>query len=308
VLYATKTTEYGFVKDDVDVISTFADQATVAIENARLVNKSIERERLAREMHLAREMQRKLLPQDLPRYPTVDIDAVSTPAFEVGGDYYDFMRLDDHRLGIIVGDVSGKGVPAAFYMSEVKGIFLSLCKLYHSPREFMIRANEVLGGSIDKHSFVSLIYAVLDTRTGHLVISRAGHCPMLYVSGGHAEYLRPDGIGLGLGDGSIFGEAIREHALHLQPGDICVLYTDGITEAHTNGDEYGYDRLLAAARDARNRTAADIKAQILDGVSTFIHHQANHDDLTLVVIKWLGSGYRQVLSPSQSGGTVHERV
>ncbi len=287
-LYATKAGTFGFVKDDVELISTFADQATIAIENSRLIKTSIERERLVQEMTLAQDMQRKLLPQRLPRLPGIDLDALSTPAFEVGGDYYDYVVLSDHELGIIVGDVSGKGVPAAFYMSEVKGIFQSLSPLYKSPREFMLRANTVLMESIDKHSFVSLIYGILDVRTGHFQIARAGHCPLLHVGEGSGVYLRPDGMGLGLAEHSIFAGSIEEQTIRLRPGDLCVLYTDGVTEAHRNGEEFGYERLRAAAGCADGRTAAGVKDDILLAVDAFIDHGAPHDDLTLVVVRWLG--------------------
>lgn len=289
VLYVTKESEYGFFKDDVDVVSAFADQATVAIENSRLIKKSIERERLLREMMLAQEMQRKLLPQTLPHLPGLDIDAISTPAFEVGGDYYDVLRIDERRLGIVVGDVSGKGVSAAFYMSEVKGIFQSLGRLYPSPREFMIKANDALAGSIDKHSFISLLYVVLDLTSGTLTLSRAGHCPLLVVSGGSGRYVRPSGMGLGLSRGETFARSMEEQSIALRPGDLCVLYTDGVTEARRGDDEFGYDRLLEAAERAHARSAADAKQEILEGVRRHVAQEANEDDLTVVVLKWNGN-------------------
>ncbi len=288
-LYATKAAEYGFVKDDVELISTFADQATIAIDNSRLIKKSIERERLVREMTLAQEMQRKLLPQHVPVVRGVDIDAISTPAFEVGGDYYDFVQLSDDVIGIIVGDVSGKGVPAAFYMSEVKGIFQSLSPLYPSPRDFMVRANSVLTESIDKHSFVSLLYGIMDIRTGRFTIARAGHCPLLHVGGSTSTYLRPDGMGLGLANQKLFAESIEEFTLELSPGDVCVLYTDGVTEAHRNGEEFGYERLRAASGVADGKSAGRVKEEILHAVDAFIEHDVPHDDMTLVVVRWLGS-------------------
>jgi phosphoserine phosphatase RsbU/P len=287
-LYATKAAPFGFFKDDIELVSTFADQATIAIENSRLIRTSIERERLVREMTLAQEMQRKLLPQRLPRLSGVDLEAHSAPAFEVGGDYYDYVLLPDQKIGIIVGDVSGKGVPAAFYMSEVKGIFQSLSPLYASPREFMLRANTVLMESIDKHSFVSLIYGILDVRTGHFQIARAGHCPLLHVREGSGAYLRPDGMGLGLAEHALFAGSIEEHTIALRPGDLCVLYTDGVTEAHSNGEEFGYERLREAAGCADGRSAARVKDGILQAVDAFIDHGAPHDDLTLFVVKWLG--------------------
>jgi len=289
VLYATKETAYGFVKDDLDLISAFADQASVAIENSNLIKKSIERERLLKEIMVAQEMQKKLLPQSVPQSDVLQIDAVSTPAFEVGGDYYDFMELEGDRLGIIVGDVSGKGVSAAFYMSEVKGIFQALGRMYTSPREFMISANAALAGSIDKHSFVSLIYGIVDLATGSLVISRAGHCPMLYVSGNSVAYIRPTGMGLGLTTGELFGNAMEEHTLTLREGDVCLFYTDGVTEARHDGDEFGYDRLLALVQRIRHKSASEIKNEVLQTVQNFTGNQPTHDDLTLVVLKWLGS-------------------
>jgi len=292
ILYAAKKESFGFVRDDVDAISAFADQATVAIENSRLIRESLEKERLYREMLVAQEMQKRLLPQHVPVAPTIDLDAISTPAFEVGGDYYDFMELGDGRIGIVVGDVSGKGVSAAFYMSEMKGIFQALGRICSSPKEFMVRANEALAGSIDKHSFVSLIYAILDPVSGRLTVARAGHCPMLHVSGENVAYVRPNGLGMGLSRGPTFDDAIQEEVIPLGEGDVCVLYTDGVTEARCGDDEFGYERLMAAARSARGKNAAGIKDEILATVSRFTEHRANDDDLTLVVLKWNGPDRR----------------
>ncbi len=301
ILYATKEAEYGFFKDDVDVISAFADQATVAIENSRLIKKSIERERLLREMMLAQDMQRRLLPQALPEIAALELSALSTPAFEVGGDYYDVLRIDDRRLGIVVGDVSGKGVSAALYMSEVKGIFQSLGKLYPSPREFMIHANEALADSIDKHSFISLLYVVVDLTSGTLTLSRAGHCPLLVVSGGAGSYLRPSGMGLGMSRGTTFAGSIEEHTFRLREQDLCVLYTDGVTEARRGDDEFGYDRLLEAAVRASAHDAAAVKDEILNSVKRHAAHEANEDDLTIVVLKWRGNGtLYTVSSPAET--------
>lgn len=288
ILYATKEMPHGFFKDDIDVISAFADQATVAIENSRLIQKSIERERLLREMTLAQEIQRKLLPQYLPKYSTMEIDAISTPAFEVGGDYYDVVELDGGKVGIVVGDVSGKGVSAAFYMSEVKGIFQSLSRLYPSPRQFMIKANEALSSSIDKHSFVSLIYAVLDVTSGSLTLARAGHCPLLHLSGEQVTYLRPGGMGLGLSNGSAFESSMEECSIQLRAGDICVFYTDGLTEARRGDDEFGYDRLLQAVVASKHKSASQLKDALLNTVRLHAEKEEYDDDLTVLVVKWLG--------------------
>jgi serine phosphatase RsbU (regulator of sigma subunit) len=286
ILYATKAMPYGFMKDDLDVVSAFADQATIAMENSRLIKRSIERERLLQEMALAQEMQRKLLPEHLPMIGGVELQASSTPAFEVGGDYYDVVELGTSTVGVVVGDVSGKGVPAAFYMSAVKGIFQSLSRLCSSPREFLMRANEVLSRSMDRHSFVSLLYVIVDGATGTLRLARAGHCPLLLVTAHGADYVRPDGIGLGLTDAATFDGATEEQTVQLADGDLCILYTDGVTEARRGEDEFGYERLRDAAHAARDGTALEVRDALLEAIRAFAGDGPSHDDLTIVVMKW----------------------
>jgi serine phosphatase RsbU (regulator of sigma subunit) len=289
VLYATKDMEYGFDKEDVELISAFADQATIAIENSRLIEKSLERERLMREMMLAQDMQRKLLPQSLPGIVGVDIDALSSPAFEVGGDYYDFTMLDEHHLGILVGDVSGKGVSAAFYMAEMKGIFQSLSKIDRSPAKFLSSAHEALIDTIDKRSFISLIYGVLDLRTGAMTVARAGHCPMLFRSGSGTVYVKPTGLGLGMGSTHFFRKTIAEETITFSEGDYAVFYTDGVTEARAkSGDEFGYERLQEVVRSAEAHSAVAMRDAIVMAVDRHMEHEAPEDDLTLVVVRWTG--------------------
>ena len=288
ILYAAKDIEYGFDQDDVDILSGFADQVAIAIENARLIEKSFEKERLQRELMLAQEMQKRLLPQQLPKFRTVDMKAVSSPALEVGGDYYDLVQINDDLVGIVIGDVSGKGVGAAFYMAEVKGIFQSLAKIFSSPREFMIKANEALVSSIDKGSFISLIYSTINIRTGELIIARAGHCPILYISASKQEYLKPNGLGLGLKSGKLFEENIEEKKIRMNSGDVCVFYTDGVTESRSpSGEEFGYERLMDVVSGHKEKTSEEIKEAIIQTVWNYTDAKGYHDDLTIFVVKWL---------------------
>ena len=290
ILHATKDIEYGFDQEDIDVLTTFADHVTIAIENSKLIAKSIERERLHQELMVAQRMQQRLLPQRVPRIPALDIAAISESSLEVGGDYYDFVELGEGRIGIVVGDVSGKGVSAAFYMAEVKGIFLSLSKLCTSPRELLARANHTLMGSLERNAFVSLIYVMVDPGRATMVLARAGHCPVLYITGNECELVRPTGLGLGLTDGTVFEESTEERKLSLKPNDVCVFYTDGITESRSaSGEEYGYDRLVRAALGARHLDAERMKQAILSDVRAHIGSSTYGDDVTLVVLKWLGN-------------------
>jgi serine phosphatase RsbU (regulator of sigma subunit) len=290
ILYATKDMAFGFEKEDVDAAAAFADQVTIALENARLIEQSIEKERLEQELMVAQEMQRRLLPQSLPHFDNLDIDAVSYPAYEVGGDYYDFAYLGEKKLGIVIGDVSGKGVSAAFYMAVVKGIFQSLSKICESAKDLLIRTNRSLNGNIDKRFFVSMIYAIIDIERGILSFARAGHCPMLYVSRGEVELVRPNGLGLGLDSGPLFDDVIEEKEIKLATNDVCVFYTDGVTESRNRtGEEFGSNRLVQLVANVQGKTASEIRSNIVSAVREHTGNVTELDDISMVVLKWRSS-------------------
>ncbi len=290
VLNATKDYKNAFDQDDIEVMTTFADHVSIAIENSRLIAKSIERERLHQEMMVAQRMQKRLLPQYLPTLPSVEFSAASESSFEVGGDYYDIIDLSKNKFGIVVGDVSGKGVSAAFYMAEVKGIVLALSKISKTPKELLTGANEALKESLDKNAFISAMYAVLDANEETLTLARAGHCPALFISQDKAEFVRPNGIGLGLTKRNQFENAIEERKIKLKKGDVFVFYTDGITEARNSMmEEYGYDRLLKIAMESKEYPADVIKDRIINNVRTFISMGSYNDDITIIILKWLGN-------------------
>ena len=290
VLFVTKDVTHGFEQDDIDSIQIYAAQAAIAMDNARLFAERLEKERLTRELDIAREVQRKLLPQTLPSLHGVTIAASNVSAERVGGDYYDFLQLDEERLSIIIGDVSGKGASAAFYMAEMQGIFQSTSRLAPRPVEFLKHANAALSGSLEKNVFISVIYGLLDLEKEEFIIGRAGHCPAATINlNGEAKYLRPSGIGLGLDRGALFDKALQEERIPLQPGDVFVLYTDGIIESrNSDGEEYGYDRLLHALQSYRYEDATGIHSALLKDLNSFLGQESYDDDMTLVVIKWHG--------------------
>ncbi len=211
-------------------------------------------------------------------------------AERVGGDYYDFLVLDDERLCLVNGDVSGKGASAAFYMAEMKGIFQSVSRLAPNPAEFLKHANAALVHSLDKNVFISLIYGILNLDKEEFVIGRAGHCPVAMIDlAGNARYLRSSGMGLGLDRGPLFEKTLEELRITLRPGDVYVLYTDGVVESrNSEGEEYGYDRLLDALKQHRYEDASGIHDALLTDLHTFLEAEAYDDDMTLVVLKWNG--------------------
>jgi len=289
-LFTTKDVTYGFESDDIEAISVFVAQASLALDNARLFEEQIEKERLARELDIAREVQKKLLPQRLPTFRGLSLAASSVPAHEVGGDYYDFIQLDNNRVAVIIADVSGKGTSAAFYMAELQGIFHSLSYLASTPTAFLNHANRALAGSLEKHVFISVIYGVLDLENEEFILARGGHCPVATINlGGEARYIRTQGLGLGLDRSSFFENRLSEECVPLQPGDVFVLYTDGVVESrNAAGEEYGYDRLLNTLKENRHEDAEDIHSVLLEDLNRFLEHDDYDDDMTLVVMKWHG--------------------
>ena len=296
-LFAARAVADAFEADDVAGLATFAAQAALALESADLVADRLERERLQQQLFIAREVQRRLLPAQMPRVPGADLAAVGLSALEVCGDYYDAVDLGDGCLGLLVADVSGKGAAAAFYMAELKGIVQAAAPLTRSPAEFLTRANEALRPSLGGKTFITVLYAVLDphARGGPtLTLARAGHCPAALVrKSGEGIHLRPGGLGLGLAPTPVFQQTIKEETITLYPGDAVALYTDGLSESRdAHRDEFGYDRVLGALEDGR-RTDADawtLLDQLLDARHAFTDGEDLDDDLTLVVLRWTGSG------------------
>lgn len=289
-LFVAKDVTHGFEKDDVEAISVYAAQAAIALENARLFEEQVEKERLSRELDIAREVQGKLLPQRLPQTKGLTVAASSVSAHEVGGDYYDFLQLDENRLAFIIGDVSGKGTSAAFYMAELQGIFRSVSRLAPTPADFLEHANLALASALERHVFVSVIYGVVDSEKEELVIARGGHCPAAMINlEGEARYIRTQGLGLGLDRSTLFRQSLVEEHIRLQPGDVFVLYTDGIVESRNReGQEYGYDRLLQALGEYRHEDARELHKSLLGDLDAFLEETEYDDDLTLVVLKWHG--------------------
>ncbi len=287
LLCVGKRNAYEYDRDVLNVLYAFADIASVAIENSRLIRESFVKERMEQELLVAQQMQQSLLPQNLPSSPRFEIAARSLPAYEVGGDYYDVQQLDQRKLGVVVGDVSGKGVSAALYMAQLKGVFQSIGRNDLGARDILVRMNAALWRSMERRSFISLLYAILDHEDGTLTFARAGHCPLLFVHGDDYSFLQPGGMALGLEGSERFAEALEENVLHLNPGDVVVMFTDGVTEAHdADGVEFEYTRLADVVRGRRGEPAHAILASIFDEVRQYSGKTHAEDDMTAVVLRW----------------------
>ncbi len=210
----------------------------------------------------------------------------------MGGDYYDFFRLGDRRLGVLIADVSGKGTSAALYMAELKGLVLSLSQIYQSPRQLLLEVNRIISENLDTRSFITMTYAVLDLAVGTMTFARAGHTPLLYFHADGSlgtEVLTPNGLVVGLripGATEKFAELLEEQRVELRKGDVIVFYTDGITEAmNLNSDLFGEARLGRIVAEHGHLDTADLRERILREIEAFVGSANQHDDMTMILVK-----------------------
>jgi sigma-B regulation protein RsbU (phosphoserine phosphatase) len=267
------------------------NEMTGSIEG--LLQTAAEKKRLEEELRIARAIQMSLLPRGPLDVPGLGITALCVPAREVGGDYYDFFRLPGNRLGILIADVSGKGTSAALYMAELKGLVLALSQRYESPRELLIEVNRIISEHLDSRSFITAAYAVVDLDHGTMRFCRAGHTPLIFFSdagnGPSAQVLTPNGMVLGLrieGAEDLFSQLLEEVRIDLTPGDVVVLYTDGITEAmNTDSDLFGEGRLSALVEEHGHLDSSELRERIMREVESFVGAANQHDDMTMILVK-----------------------
>jgi len=279
----------GFNKEMIDIIDTFVNQASISVENYRLLNDAITNERYKEELKIATRVQQSLLPENLDQGSSFSLEAFTRAADEVGGDYYDTFKLDENRTALIIGDVSGKGTSAAFNMAQMKGIFHSLVQLDFDPKEFLVHANNALSKCLEHTSFITVSYFIIDEKNKQIEFSRAGHCPTLYYDAKEkkTEYFQNKGLGLGILRNSNFHKYVQVNNLKFQPGDVILLYTDGVTEAcNSSKEEFGYDNLQASLVKYADQSPCDIRDGIINDLYEFCGRQSLDDDYTLLILKF----------------------
>jgi serine phosphatase RsbU (regulator of sigma subunit) len=285
-----KEVKDGFNKEMINIITTFARQASIAVENHRLLNQAILSERYQEELKIAQRVQKALLPTRLDHNESFDICAYSNAADEVGGDYYDTFKLDEDRFVLIIGDVSGKGTSAAFHMAQMKGIFQSLIQLDLSPSDFMIKANSALGKCLEKNHFITASIFVIDTQSRKIRHARAGHVPTLYfdTKTKKSNYLEINGLGLGILRNKQYENHVEEMTYDYLPGDILVLFTDGIVEAQNEKSiQFGFENIKNLVETNSHQKPREIQTIIIDSLHAFVGGDGMiDDDYSLMVVKF----------------------
>ncbi len=275
-----------------EITTGISQQAAMAIQNDLLQREMVERERLEREFQLAREIQRTFLPSEIPDLPGWDMAVRWRTAREVGGDFYDFFELPGGRLGLVIADVADKGMPAALFMTLVRTLVRAAVQETDSPGAVLERVNDILLPDARQGMFVTIVYAVLSLETGELRYANAGHNPPLIKrrEDGPVELLHRGGMALGVMENTV----IEERQIVLEPGDLLVLYTDGLTEAFAeDGRMFGLEGLQQAIEDANGPNGGDDgdSTTVLDAVeralSEFVGNHPRADDLTLLALRRL---------------------
>ncbi len=287
ILTVINKKEGEFSEEDTRLLTIVAAQSAQIIENVRLYEEEKDLFQMQEQVRLASQIQSGLLPKSAPVIPGYDIAGYSKPAQVVGGDYYDFICIDPQRLAICVGDISGKGLPAAMLMANLQATIRGQCIIDPSPSVCLGRANKLLYQSTDPQKYATLFYCVLHLQNHCLEYSNAGHnWPYVLLQNGSALACKSGGIALSFLENAEF----QQDTVFLNPGDFCVLYSDGVTEAmNASSAEYGEERLLACIRENQKLTAEQIIQKLIFSVEKHAQNCPQSDDMTLVVIKRLDS-------------------
>ncbi len=277
-----------FSQNDFAVFRSVAEQSAFAIGNARVHRDANEKKSIEGELRNAREVQRVLLPQEDPKVAGFRINGTNLPAKIISGDYYDYIDLHDGKLGVVIADVSGKGVPAGLLMAMCRSLLRAVSMTDASPSAVLAAVNGYLFPDIREDMFISLIYGVLDPETGSLTFARAGHEPaMVYRKNtGTVKISKPRGLAVGIDSGGVFERVTKDETLHLESGDCVLLFTDGVREAiNAHDEEFGTERLADVFREAARMGAEAIVERVQEAVSDFTGDGPQLDDVTIVAIE-----------------------
>ena len=247
-----------------------------------------ERQRLQGELEVARKVQMSFLPAENPKSEYLDIASNCIPALEVGGDYYDFIKFSENKLGVVIGDVSGKGTKAAFYMTLTKGFLKAVSKHRDEPSEILNEINEVFYENVERGNFISMAFALFDMENKIVKIARAGHNPILIFdsSSNSIKHIQSKGIAIGLEKGEVFAKSIRTEELKYNSNDIFIFYTDGIPEAmNKNKAEYGMKKFESVILQNSNLNSVDLSNSIYKDVRSFTKNVPQSDDMTSVIVR-----------------------
>ena len=277
-----------FSQSDFVVFKSIAEQSAFALYNAIIYSMANEKKRLDHDLEIARDIQRILLPAEAPAINGFQISGINVPARQVSGDYFDYIHVDDERLGVAIADVSGKGVPASLIMAICRSVLRAEAVRNPSPADVLRKVNRQLYPDIKEDMFISMAYLILDHERNGIMLARAGHdAPLLYKQESQTVTpVKSPGMVVGIDSGNVFDRLTADFAIRLERDDCLVLYTDGVTEAlNTEGDEFGLERTIQAVRASASNGAPAIVKKLIGDVRNFTGSHPQNDDITLIAIR-----------------------
>jgi sigma-B regulation protein RsbU (phosphoserine phosphatase) len=293
LVVANPTNGSSFSQMDFSLISSLAEQAALAIKNSDAMNLRLEKSRIDSDLHLASEVQELFLTQQFPAYKGIELDAQYLPSAQVGGDFYDFYKLSSTKFGVCIADVSGKGVPASLLMAICQTNLRHFVHKSSQPSVILKNLNQQLEQRIRQDMFITLFFAIVDTKNKKITYSRAGHEPGLILKaktddmeGSRVEELHGGGMAVGMVPCEIFDEMIEDHETNFENGDYLILYTDGVTEAtNDEGLEFGIKNLENFVSTNSDLSPKKINRKLISKLDSFSSKQFERDDITLLTIK-----------------------
>ena len=276
-----------FSKSEYDLVQSVADQAAYSLHHAQIYRQLTEKKRLDHDIEVAREIQRILLPASAPQVEGFNCAALNIPAREVSGDYFDFIQVDEHRWGVAVADVSGKGVPASLIMAMCRSVLRSKAPGDISPAQVLREVNRQLYPDIREDMFITMLYFIIDP-SGKLILARAGHEAPLWCRDHFRQIdsIQAPGMALGIDPGEIFDDVIQDVTVELEPLDTVVVYTDGINEAlDAEGNEFGQEQLKEVLQTAGQQSVDYLVKTIVERVQSFSSGHPQNDDITLAAVQ-----------------------
>ncbi|MFT5465098.1 MAG: sigma-B regulation protein RsbU (phosphoserine phosphatase) [Verrucomicrobiales bacterium] len=277
-----------FSDNDLAVCNSLTDQSAYALGSAMIHKVAQDKSLLDAELRTASEFQRILLPAAAPKFGDFEIAGVNYPAKIVSGDYFDYVEVDEDRLGIAIADVSGKGVPASLIMATCRSVLRAWAPRGASPSEVLKVVNEQIFPDIREDMFITMAYLILNRTRDSVTLSRAGHNPpfVFRKDSGEVVAIEPVGMALGIDSGGVFERVINDYVFDFKAGDVLFLYTDGVDEAiNPEGDEYGVERIRELLKTFHDHTSEGIISRLSEDLRTFVGSQDQSDDITLIAIK-----------------------
>lgn len=284
--FGEKPSGKAYSDEDIDLLKTLGSQASIAFENSRLQLEKITKQKIEEELQIARKIQMGLLPQTINSIEGIEVSGFYNPAKIIGGDFYDVIKISENKMLVVVADVSGKGIPAALYMSKIQAMIQFAAKIFQTPKDILIEVNKQIHHKIDKKSFITTIIALFDLEKMTVKICRAGHNPVIYSVNGKLNILKTKGMGLGLESEKHFNDNLEETEIKISPNNVFVFYSDGLTEAmNRNREEFGTEKFLEIIKINRQHSCSLIQKEIINSVSDFRDGAEQNDDITLVITK-----------------------